>query len=65
MHREDGSPTAIEMNRRGLRERLVRVSPAPGQPFDHGLFDIVVEPADEPSGRWRPWKRRGGARACP
>lgn len=42
---------ALEMQKRGLRERLVRVEPPPGRPFDHGLFDIVVEPAEErPSG---------------
>ncbi len=42
---------AIMMNRRGLRERLVKVSNAPGDPFDHGIFTIVVESADavEPS----------------
>ena len=36
---------ALEMDRRGLRERLVKVDPAPGLPFDHGRFDILVEPA--------------------
>jgi len=35
---------ALEMDARGLRERLVSVAPAPGEPFDHGLFEIVVEP---------------------
>lgn len=30
----------------GLRERLVPGAPAPGDPFDHGLFEIVVEPLD-------------------
>jgi len=30
----------------GLRERLVPGDPAPGLPFDHGLFEIVVEAAD-------------------
>lgn len=34
---------ALEMQRTGRRERLVRVSPAPGQPFDHGQFEIIVE----------------------
>ncbi|HXI59213.1 MAG TPA: radical SAM protein [Polyangia bacterium] len=38
---------ALEMQRRGLRERLVQVAPAPGAPFDHGLFEIVVEDANE------------------
>ena len=45
---------ALEMQRLGLRERLVQVAPAPGAPFDHGLFEIVVEAAlqegrDEPA----------------
>jgi radical SAM protein with 4Fe4S-binding SPASM domain len=34
---------AVEMHARGLRERLVQVQPAPGNPFDHGRFDVVVE----------------------
>lgn len=35
---------AIEHDRQGLRERLVLATPAPGEPFDHGVFEIVVEP---------------------
>ena len=34
---------ALEMQRAGRRERLVRIAPAPGQPFDHAQFEIVVE----------------------
>ncbi|MBX3183115.1 MAG: radical SAM protein [Polyangiaceae bacterium] len=34
--------------RQGVRERLVPVVPASGQPFDNGRFEIVVEPADAP-----------------
>jgi radical SAM protein with 4Fe4S-binding SPASM domain len=34
---------ALEMRRQGKRERLVQVEPAPGAPFDHGRFDIIVE----------------------
>lgn len=36
---------------RGERERLVPTTPAGGDPFDHGLFELVVEPlaAPEPS----------------
>jgi radical SAM protein with 4Fe4S-binding SPASM domain len=34
---------AIEMDKAGKRERIVRVAPPPGEPFDHGLFEIVVE----------------------
>jgi radical SAM protein with 4Fe4S-binding SPASM domain len=35
---------ALEMAREGKRERLVKVTHAPGEPFDFGTFDIVVEP---------------------
>jgi radical SAM protein with 4Fe4S-binding SPASM domain len=34
---------ALEMRRQGKRERLVQVEPAPGTPFDHGRFEIIVE----------------------
>jgi len=34
---------SLEMQRRGLRERLVQIERAPGVPFDHGRFDIVLE----------------------
>lgn len=33
---------------RGLRERLVPVEPAPGEPFDNGRFALVEEPLDAP-----------------
>ena len=32
--------------KQGKRERLVKVQDAPGTPFDHGLFELVVEPFD-------------------
>jgi radical SAM protein with 4Fe4S-binding SPASM domain len=35
---------ALEMQREGKRERIQRTHEAPGQPFDHGLFEIIVEP---------------------
>jgi len=35
---------ALEFAARGLRERLVRVEPAAGEPFDHGRFEVSVEP---------------------
>ena len=40
---------ALEMLRRGKRERVVQTRAAEGKPFDHGRFEIVVEdwPADE------------------
>ncbi len=34
---------ALEMQRVGRRERIVRVEAAPGAPFDHGRFEIVLE----------------------
>ena len=37
---------AREMRRRGLRERIVPTTPAPGSPFDHGRFALVEEPFD-------------------
>ena len=37
---------AIEMQRMGLRERVEQVAAASGQPFDHGLFRLIREPAD-------------------
>ncbi len=36
---------ALEMDKKGLRERLVKVRDAPGHAFDHGEFELVVEPA--------------------
>lgn len=38
----------LELEKQGLRERVVKVAPAAGQPFDHGRFEIVVEPLDAP-----------------
>jgi radical SAM protein with 4Fe4S-binding SPASM domain len=45
---------AIERRKAGLRERLVRVASAPGAPFDHGRFEIVLEPFDAPDERADP-----------
>jgi radical SAM protein with 4Fe4S-binding SPASM domain len=44
---------ALEMQREGKRERVVPVAPAPGEPFDHGLFEIVVE--DDPAAAGLPY----------
>ena len=33
----------------GLCERLVPAAAATGAPFDHGTFDVVIEPLDTPS----------------
>ena len=35
---------ADQLRRQGLRERLVQVEEAPGQPFDFGRFELVEEP---------------------
>ncbi len=35
---------ALEHAARGVRERLVQIERAPGVPFDHGRFEVVVEP---------------------
>jgi Y-X(10)_GDL-associated radical SAM protein len=34
---------ALELSKQGLRERIVRVEEAPGQPFDHGRFELALE----------------------
>lgn len=43
---------ALEMAELGLRERLVKREPAKGQPFDHGRFELVLEPSDSPREDW-------------
>ena len=35
---------ALELEREGIRERLIRVEAPPGTPFDFGLFELVEEP---------------------
>lgn len=40
---------ALELEKQGLRERLVMVERAPGTPFDHGRLALVVEPSGEPA----------------
>lgn len=37
----------LEHERRGLRERLVRVASAPGLPFDEGRFETILEALDD------------------
>lgn len=34
---------ALELQRQGKRERLVPAAPAPGEPFDNGRFDLLIE----------------------
>lgn len=36
----------LELERQGLRERVVQVAQAPGTSFDHGRFELVVESLD-------------------
>lgn len=35
---------ALELQKRGIRERLVRAERAPGRPFDFGRFELIEEP---------------------
>lgn len=39
---------ALELQKKGLRERIEKVEEAPGRPFDYGGFRIVEEPIDAP-----------------
>lgn len=41
---------ALEMAREGKRERIVKVREAQGEPFDNGVFEIVVEPTPTGAG---------------
>jgi len=60
---------AKEHAARGVRERLVAVARAPGEPFDHGRFEIVQEPltAPDPGAALDPVKRvaLGSRRSLP
>ena len=38
---------ALELSKHGLRERIAQVEKAPGTPFDHGQFELIVETVDE------------------
>ena len=40
---------ALVQARHGRRERLVLEAPAPGEPFDHGVFRLIDESADAPA----------------
>lgn len=40
---------ALELERRGRRERVVKVAPAPGTPFDYGRFELIEEPIAAPA----------------
>ncbi|MCA8920808.1 MAG: radical SAM protein [Planctomycetes bacterium] len=53
---------ALEYQRQGLRERFVQAAPAPGAPFDHGTFELVLEPSDAPLPTARPLPVVNGTR---
>ncbi|MCA9688987.1 MAG: radical SAM protein [Myxococcales bacterium] len=57
---------ALELQRRGLRERIEWLAPPPGRPFDLGRFALWLEPADGRGGGERqvppPWERSSAAR---
>ena len=38
----------LELAKKGLRERVVKVADAPGTPFDYGRFELVEEKIDAP-----------------
>lgn len=40
---------ALELASHGLRERIVQVEAAPGCSFDHGRFELLLEPMDSAS----------------
>ena len=40
---------ALELSKRGLRERIVQIESAPGVPFDHGRFELLLETTDASS----------------
>lgn len=37
---------ALELSKQGLRERIAQVEKAPGTPFDHGRFELILETAE-------------------
>ena len=49
----------LELAQRGLRERIVRVTPAPGRPFDHGRFELVLEKFTESASLKQPQTHNG------
>ncbi len=42
----------LQMHARGVRERVERIAPAPGQPFDRAEWRLLEEPADTGSQQW-------------
>lgn len=37
---------ALELSKQGLRERIAQIESAPGVPFDHGRFELILENSD-------------------
>jgi len=56
---------ALELAGQGLRERIEQVEAAPGEPFDHGRFELVLESIDgqNPSGNGKLGKKNGNGKA--
>jgi len=50
---------AIELEKRGLRERVILKTKAPGIPFDYGLYELLLEPMDAPIPTSIPLPSRG------
>ncbi|HEV7396374.1 MAG TPA: GDL motif peptide-associated radical SAM/SPASM maturase [Pyrinomonadaceae bacterium] len=40
---------ALELSKQGRRERIVQIESAPGVPFDHGRFELLLETSDASS----------------
>lgn len=38
----------LQLEKEGLRERIVKIEDAPGLPFDQGKFEVIEEPLDAP-----------------
>ena len=44
---------ALQLQKRGLRERVAKIESAPGAPFDHGRFALIEEPSESAAPRAR------------
>jgi len=50
---------ALELAKQGLRERIAQIESAPGVPFDHGLFELILEKLDGSSASTTPLPANG------
>jgi Y-X(10)_GDL-associated radical SAM protein len=55
---------ALELAKLGLRERLRKLEGAPGRPFDHGRFEVILEPLQGAGDRPAPRAARPGRRVA-